>query len=65
MNAGERSEAGGVWVAYYSDSSSVIPFPNEIDALRAAVAHQGGDSVVFVRWGESIRDAEARERQAL
>jgi len=55
------SGEGGVWLSYYSDRSAVYVHANELQALRAVVGGSaGGDSVLFVRWGESLGDAEER-----
>lgn len=32
-------EQPGLWLAYYSDGSSLVVFDREIDALRHAVEH--------------------------
>lgn len=45
----------GVWVSYYSDYSGIYVHRTELDALRAAIEPKR--DVVFVRWGEDIRDA--------
>ena len=58
------SGQGGVWLSYYSDRSAIYAHANEIQALRAIVCGvAGGDSVLFVRWGESLTDAEDRTRR--
>jgi len=44
----------GVWVAMYSDRSSVVPFASELDALRHAVGNCM--SVVFVQFGTDAFD---------
>lgn len=40
----------GVWLAYYSDMSGVVPFCSEVEALRHAVQH--GMQVKFARFGD-------------
>jgi hypothetical protein len=39
VGGGHSRRMKGVWIAYYSDLSSVVPFRNEVDALRHAVEH--------------------------
>lgn len=41
----------GVWLAYYSDSSAVVPFASELEALRHAISYSM--SVRFVRFGDA------------
>jgi hypothetical protein len=53
---GETTEAGGVWVTYYSDWSEFIIYDSEIDALREAVHGSHGDLVMYVPYGEPVRD---------
>lgn len=52
----------GAWIAYYSDMSAVAVFVTEIEALRHAV--DGSMSVIWVRSGQTIAEAEAAERAA-
>lgn len=53
----------GVWMSYYDDGSGVYPHESEIAAHRASMGL--GRQVVFVRWGESVRDAERRRAAAI
>lgn len=41
---------GGVWLAYYSDMSGVVPFSTEVAALRHAVQHHM--QVKYARFGD-------------
>jgi hypothetical protein len=51
------SGEGGVWLSYYTDRSAIYAHANE----AVVGGNPGGDSVVFVRWGESLAEAEERE----
>lgn len=53
----------GVWVAYWWDSGYHIHgiYPSAEAAVRA---HGLDDSVMFVRFGESLKAAEDRAREA-
>lgn len=46
------TEPEGVWIAYYPDGSSVVPFATEIEALRYAVEHKMEARKVL--WGEPV-----------
>ena len=48
-----EQEAGGAWVAYYSDWSGVSIFATEIEALRHAVGKSM--EVGFFPWGSDLR----------
>ena len=37
VSSGNFWNESGVWIAYYSDRSGVVPFGSEIEALRYAV----------------------------
>lgn len=50
----------GVWVAFYGDRSSIVPFGSEVECLRYAVAHSM--EAVFVPWGMDVLDAERQAR---
>jgi hypothetical protein len=52
-NPATRPAETGVWCAYYYDMSSVVPFPDELQALRYAVENQA--QVRLVPWGEEVR----------
>lgn len=45
----------GVWLAFYSDYSSVAVFNNELDALRYAISR--GMQVLHVPYGMTIAEA--------
>ena len=45
-------DPAGVWVAYFRDRSSIVPFWKEIDALRYAVEYG-----MNVRWAQFGEDA--------
>jgi hypothetical protein len=48
----------GVWVAYYPDSvGALVAFEEEVDCLRHA--HTNAMSVVFLPFGQALRDAAA------
>jgi hypothetical protein len=55
-------EPDGVWIAYYTDMSDVVPFLSEIDCLRHAV--DTSMDVVFVKSGTSLRDADNVRRSS-
>lgn len=42
----------GIWIAYYSDWSSVVAFTDEVDALRWAVKNTM--LVKFVEFGAEV-----------
>ena len=48
----------GVWLSYYPDNSAVAPHGSEIDAYRYALPRS--QSVLFVPFGMTIREAEAQ-----
>lgn len=52
---GERVD--GVWVAYFTDRSAVVPFASELEALRFAVTRSM--DVAFVPYGTYIADESA------
>jgi hypothetical protein len=43
---------GGVWVAYHYDGQGVVPFADELDALRHAVAKNC--DAKFVHYGKEV-----------
>lgn len=59
----------GVWAVYVWDDRPVLvgAYPNELDALRAAVQGRG-DGVVWLPWGMDLTDAiaahDAKKAQA-
>ena len=65
--ASKRAEAGkrnvsGVWMVYERESEYGIavvssPHADELEARRAAMDGPEGSRVVFVRWGQSLREA--------
>lgn len=52
----DSPESAGVWMACYSDGSSVAPFPDELSALRHVVERHMNDAV-FVAWGVDFATA--------
>lgn len=52
-----NKEGAGVWVAYFSDWSSMVPFPTEVEALRHAVANSM--RVTEVPFGTCLHDVVA------
>jgi hypothetical protein len=55
----DADDPGGVWVTYYLDQGPVVNavHPDEITALRAAVAGNLSERVVFWRYGTDLADA--------
>lgn len=49
------SAVGCSWMAYYDDFSSIVPFGDEVSALRYAVAHQM--QVIRVPHGIPVEEA--------
>lgn len=58
------SAPGGAWVTQNSTFDIATVHPTELDALRLLNSQGYGGPVVFVQWGETLADAERREREA-
>lgn len=59
-----NSILGGVWAVTHIDYGDQLDsvHPTEIEALRVVV-NRGHGGVIFIRWGEELSDAEAREKK--